>query len=607
MATCASGSFVCAIAQQPILDPITVTAARVEQTRSAAMTDLIVIDRQQIEQAGAQTVAQLLAQFAGAEVAETGGQGRVTGLFLRGTKTAQSLVLLNGVRLENASSGGANLEFIPLGLIEKIEVVQGPASATYGSSAVGGVIHIFTRSDKPVTSLQASAGSNSTLQARAATAGVFSKGDWQVQVGSQRTGGFDATLPSSRNAQLDRDAAKQTHASANLRIKPTDSLTLGATALQTRGSADYDDSFSTADTAKLKFTNSQFGFFAAADVAKDWQSTVNLTRSKIAYEYLAFEFSPTALTNQVSWENTLTLNANKDRLVFGADLSKQSVKGQGVSYQQDQRDNRAAWLGWLGSAGAHQWRVQARHDAIRSPNSLTLKGNHYSVAYGFRLAPKTVVSISSASAFRAPTFDDLFSPFGGNPNLKVERSVNWELLLQHQQNLTDISLVLFKQVIRDAIELDADFSPQNQQRTTVAGATARISQRVNFGQHQFQWRGHITAQDPKGKTQAITAGAAVSETQLARRAKLHGGVSADWQSGPVNQALLLRAQAKRRDSDNSPMGAYAVADYQLRYSISPRLTAQFRVMNLANRQYQTASGYRSQPRAFEAGFNWIME
>jgi vitamin B12 transporter len=584
------------------LEPVTITATRTPLTRAQAMADVVIIDRQMIEQSGAQTVAQLLSSFAAVEIAENGGQGKTTGVFLRGTKTAQSLILLNGSKLENASSGGANLEFLPLNAIERIEVVQGPASAVYGSSAIGGVIHIITRSDTPTQVVQASVGSRGTRQLRAATGGAFSQGSWQVQLGTQRTNGFDATLPASKNAQADNDGARQDSASAFANWRVADGFKVGLNAMKSSGSSQYDDSFSTPETARLKFGNSQLGVDLNMKPMQSWESNLRLSRSQINYEFFAFEFSPKAVTRALAWENQYRLNPATS-IVFGADSTKQQVKGAGVTYETDTRNNSAYWLGTVGSNASHQWRVQARHDKITSPNSQGLSANHYSAAYGYQFTPTTVLSISTATAFRAPTFDDLFSPFGGNPNLRPEKSKSWEMLLQQRSGATDWSVVLFSQVIRDAIELDADFTPQNQQKATVRGVTAKLLHSESFGTDRLTFRSHLTAQDPTGRSQNGLGLAAV-ETQLARRARVHGALGLDYQFGPFNAGSQIRAQGKRVDADGSPLAPYAVVDVNANYQLQAGLSAQLKLLNLANRQYETAAGYRSQPRAVSLGLTW---
>ncbi|HOA94508.1 MAG TPA: TonB-dependent receptor plug domain-containing protein, partial [Quisquiliibacterium sp.] len=127
------------------LDQVVVTANRAERPIGETLADVTVIDRDEIDRSAAAGLPELLRAYGALEISQNGGPGAVSGLFLRGTRTSQTLILVDGVRLENPSSGGGNLEYLPLSAIDRIEIVRGPASAMYGSGAIGGVIQIFTR------------------------------------------------------------------------------------------------------------------------------------------------------------------------------------------------------------------------------------------------------------------------------------------------------------------------------------------------------------------------------------------------------------------------------------------------------------------------------
>ena len=139
-------AFPCLIHAQP-LPAVVVTATRIERPIAESLVDITVIDAADIARSGAASLTELLRNHGGAEISQNGGAGALSGLFLRGTKTSQTLILVDGVRLENPTYGGANLEFLPLAAIERIEIVRGPSSALYGSGAIGGVVHIITRAD----------------------------------------------------------------------------------------------------------------------------------------------------------------------------------------------------------------------------------------------------------------------------------------------------------------------------------------------------------------------------------------------------------------------------------------------------------------------------
>jgi vitamin B12 transporter len=127
------------------LDSIVVTATR-QATRTNELTsDVSVITREEIDQAGETTLAQLLARQPGIQYVANGGAGSNSGVFIRGASTNQSIVLIDGQRIGSATTGSAALSRIPLNQIERIEILRGPASSLYGADAIGGVIQIFTR------------------------------------------------------------------------------------------------------------------------------------------------------------------------------------------------------------------------------------------------------------------------------------------------------------------------------------------------------------------------------------------------------------------------------------------------------------------------------
>ena len=128
-----------------LLDPVVVTATRNPTPVSEVLAATIVITREEIEQAQVNDLAQLLALRAGLDIGRTGGPGQPASVFIRGGNSDQTLVLVDGVRVNPATFGGAALSLISPEMIERIEIVKGPRSTLYGSDALAGVINIITR------------------------------------------------------------------------------------------------------------------------------------------------------------------------------------------------------------------------------------------------------------------------------------------------------------------------------------------------------------------------------------------------------------------------------------------------------------------------------
>jgi vitamin B12 transporter len=176
------------------LGTIVVTPARAPQPLSAALQSTTVIGAPDIAAAGQQTLPELLQMKGGVEIATNGGPGQLSGVFIRGANSSHTVVLVDGVRMDNITSGTTALENIPLDQVERIEIVRGPGSSLYGADAIGGVVQIFTR--KPEGSgfqAEAGAGNWNTFKS---SVGVWHRvGDTQfdLRAGYEDTHAFSAT------------------------------------------------------------------------------------------------------------------------------------------------------------------------------------------------------------------------------------------------------------------------------------------------------------------------------------------------------------------------------------------------------------------------------
>ncbi len=126
------------------LDEVVVTATRTEELILYVPQHVTIITSEQIEESGAGNISEVLNIHSGVSITDYGPQGSLKSVSIRGSTSAQVLVLINGVRAPG-SHGGADLSLIPIDNIERIEIVRGGTSALYGADAVGGVINIITK------------------------------------------------------------------------------------------------------------------------------------------------------------------------------------------------------------------------------------------------------------------------------------------------------------------------------------------------------------------------------------------------------------------------------------------------------------------------------
>lgn len=586
---------------QPALEAVVVTATRSDTPVERALADVSVIDAEQIRDAGAATLPELLRSAGGIEMYQNGGPGTVSGLYVRGARNSQTLILVDGIRLENPMSGGGLLEFLPLSAIDRIEVLRAPASSLYGSAAVGGVVQIFTRKpagDGILPYASVGFGSRGTRQLQAGVSGRSGDTGFALSLSQDRTDGFDATLPGSPDRQVDRDGNRVGALTASLEHRLNADWRVGANLLVSDGRVEYDDAFSTPDTAKMDYRSAALSAFVSGRLSSQWESTLRVGNSSIDYEFAAFTFAPRTDSRTVSWENVV--DAAGARWQFGVESLHQKIAGEGLTvgsyiYTRDSRDTDSVFGGWEREFGEHLLRLSLRHDRIEAVGSETSG----SIGWGWQLTPNWLLRAGWGSAFRAPTFDDLYNPWSPNPTLRPERSRGIEAAAEWRRGGDLFKAIAFSNRIRDAIELDNFFVAQNLEVARVRGVT--FEGRRSLG--EFTLRGSVTFQDPEAeRTDPVTGITTVSD--LARRARQHATLGASWQRGPWRLGADAIAQGERADTNGARMAGYAFLDLWGSYRIDRHWQLFGRLGNVADREYETAAGYRAAPRALFVGVRY---
>lgn len=196
-------------AQDTSPDTLVVTANRFQQPRSAVLAPVTIVTRQDIERWQSTSVNDVLRRLPGIDIAQSGGAGQNSSIFIRGTNSSHVLVLIDGVRLNLAGvSGSADLSQFPVSLVQRIEYIRGPRSAIYGSDAIGGVVNIITTRDNPGTELTAGWGSNSYQNYDISTQQQLGENTRATLIGDyEYTKGFDVVAKggTGMQAQPDRD------------------------------------------------------------------------------------------------------------------------------------------------------------------------------------------------------------------------------------------------------------------------------------------------------------------------------------------------------------------------------------------------------------------
>jgi len=564
------------------MEPVLVTATRTELPRDDVLASVEVITREELARLPAADVADALRWRTGMEVARTGGPGQQTSLFIRGSESNHTLVLVDGVRINPGTIGSAALQNISPDLIERIEVVKGPRSTLYGSDAIGGVVNVITRRrDASGLEVEAGGGSYGTRTARLAGAAVGADGELAVAASWLDSEGFptrtgDVTDRGYRNLSL--------QASARARLGGAE---LGLRAWRASGTSEYSDFFVT--PVDQDFVTSAFALDASGNPAAGWRTRAMLG---FATDEIEQNQSPDFLRTrrwQADWQNDLTLGRHH-LVTAGVLLQREQADSESFGLGFDTAtDTRLAYLQDQITAGRHHALLAVGytdHDAF---------GGHvtWNAEYGFAFGAATSAWLSAGTAFRAPDATDRFG-YGGNPGLEPESSRALELGLRHR--LGDrhaLALVAFRNEIDDLIQyVVTDFDTfegenRNVERARVDGLEASWE----YTGGPWLARLGLTLQDPRDLT---------NDSQLLRRARENLTFALARRIGEHQVALDVLAAGKRLDfgfPEPVELDGYVVASLSARIRLGRHWLATARLENLFDEQYELARGFNTMDRS----------
>lgn len=591
-----------------------ISANRQVEARNDSSAANTVFTREDIDRLQPSDVPDLLRRVPGVQVAQTGGRGSLPGIYIRGTQSAQSLVLVDGQRIGNSTSGDSNLQHLNVEQIERVEVLRGSRSVIYGSDAIGGVIQIFTRRGTEQglqPRLHLGFGSQQTWERSLGLSGGDEKTRFNLGASLDETAGIDRTHE-SYPSDSDHDAYRNKSLSLSLSHALTDDVEVGANLLDNRGRSEFDNPFGRFDMDTFEsvqqqpysdFNVSSLSSYVDARVNETWKTRIELGHSenrektfdKLSDERTVFN----TYRDSVNWQNDLTLDA-RNSLILGGDWYEDRVNSS-TAFDEDSRWNRAAFIQHRYQADSFSTEIGLRHD----DNQQFGNQNTWSGTFTLPLNPDNNVLLSYSEGFRAPTFNDLYYPSYSNSDLKPETSKSYEL--QWRSQLSDsarLEASIYRTDLEDAIIFGSNSRPQNVASARINGFEAALKHEL------FGWQSNLGVAiiDPRDRDTGHT---------LARRARRTASWDLDRQFDRLGLGASWQLVSGSYDDLNNTqsLGGYGTLGLRSSWALNREIKLDLKVDNLLDKGYSRANysydgaqyGYREEGRAWMFGVTWTPE
>jgi vitamin B12 transporter len=600
-AAAAAAALLCAQAaadETTDLDPVVVTATRTPVPEETALASISVIDREEIVRRQYRSVPDALRGLPGITFSNAGGAGKDTLVSIRGTNPDHSLVLIDGVKIGSATRGIVPFQDLPINEIERIEVVRGPRSSLYGSEAIGGVIQIFTkRGGGPLTPrVSASAGSFGTAELAGGLSGGGDNSWFNVSGSFEQTDGINAcdAAPPRRGCgvnQPDKDGYSNVGVSARAGYRFGDTAEVDAHFLRSDAENEQDGSmfFGTESRSALQV----LGGSARLKPVDRWTVTLSAGRSwdklrsyfsdEMVSDLPVGEFNTTRDT--YTWQNDLAVAADH-LLTLGVDYQQDQVSGS-TDYAEDSRNKYGVYGEYQGAFGPLRTNLSLRRDDDEQFGSHTTG----SAALGYLFGPGLDARISYGTAFQAPTFNDLYFPNYGTPDLDPVNSRSLELGLGGLFPNGRWDLALFQTDVDDLIQPNDEFRAANVAEARIRGLEASTVARIMA----FDLSAALTLLDPRNESDGPNNG-----NLLSRRPEQTFELDVERQFDRWSAGGNLFVSGRRFDDSANQLrlDSFALVGLRAEYFLGDDFRIQGRIDNLFDEDYQTAAFFNQPGRAF---------
>lgn len=553
------------------LPTIVVTASKSAEDIKDVPARINIIAPEILEQSPIASFPDLLKHDAAISMIQSGGMGQLASIHLRGTESGHTLVLRDGIRLNNASSGTASLAFIDTTDIKQIEVLKGPASVLYGTDAIGGVVQLISKTpEKTSAFVTGEIGEKSTYKA-VLGADLYQDG-FYAQIRGQRLES-DATQVTDQKTDTKKTASfDQKGYSAKLGVEK-ENYAASIDYNSNQGSSLYDAYAFNGSLLKQDFDNETINLRGRVNITDDLKLNARWSQFK---DQLEQKDSADFINSRTQEAELYTTWQFMPKQTLLAGVTHRNLKGDVLSYGNPYREN-------IDSTG-YYLQHQYSDNGISTQVGIRLEDNEKygthtvgQAAIRYQLLPLTSVYANIGTAFKSPTLNELYNAWSGNPNLDPEKSTSYEIGLDQKLAYgLDAGLSLYRTEVKDLIASGSNGMLTNINKATYQG-----------GELYLQWK-----QDDlfvKSSYSYVKPENGQTHQDLADRPR-HGFTLTTGLENEVygiSASLVAKSDSVAWNTVDSTPG-YATVDLNAYWNINPNIKVFTNIQNVGDVEYKAA-------------------
>ncbi|UTZ26746.1 TonB-dependent receptor [Vibrio campbellii] len=588
-------------------ETVVVTANRFQQIDGAVLAQTVTVTKEDIERLQANSLFDVFRTLPSVEVAQYGGRGQSASIYVRGGSPSQVLVLVDGVRMPRAIMGGVDFNQFPINSIERIDYIRGARASIYGSEAISGVINIITRAniDSDASHVTAGYGSDNHKKWTFVVSKPVGDGKhFKGVLGYEKTDGFNVKpLPGVNDG--DEHGFETLNLKLGYQQNFSDNLSgyVGVSAYNNE--YDYDNSsygnpaWGTVDKHEKKTGEVEY---VGADLSLEYNKDVYSSELKLAYgqqdnyDHKSGQSKSTGDHVAIEQFNAIWLNSYSvnEELSVGGGLDYRTEKlakgyiapsdwGPSQSYDPEKNPRTNFGISAIAQYAYDVWTLEA---SVRNDDNTQFGNNTtWQTAAGWSFYEGYELTLSHGTAFRAPSFVDLYYPGYEMPNLKPEESENSELSLSGAVSIVDWTVTGYYNEIENMLIWEGA-GMQNVGEAEIKGVELEVKLDTDIVSHEF----YLDYKAPVDKSGA-------EDTQLAYRSKR----GAKWNAYATFDQWTLGSQylyQGERFNGSTRLPSYSLWNFTASYAVNQNWDINAKLSNAFDKDYEMYVGYATPGRQY---------